>query len=119
VVSFEIVFVAVIATGFFGVAVGAIKTPVGVMVPVEDEPPSTPFTFHVRLTRDPLGPDAKNCTLSPAARSPVFGATVKFAGCRNWELLDDVFPDAQPDRIMPRTSNEQKTMEYRLDKSKE
>jgi hypothetical protein len=48
VVSFEIVFVAVIDTAPSGRDVGAVKAPEDVMVPVEDEPPSTPFTFHVR-----------------------------------------------------------------------
>jgi hypothetical protein len=60
VVSLEIVFVAVIETEFFGVVAGAVKIPEEVMVPVEDDPPTTPFTFHARLTSDPLLPEVEN-----------------------------------------------------------
>lgn len=112
-------FVAVIATGFFGADVGAVKTPDDVMVPVEDEPPSTPFTFHARFTRDPLLPDVENWMLCPEATSPAFGVTVKLGGCRKSELPDDVFPEAQPERTMPRTNNGQQTTKRCLDKTKE
>src|SRR5579863_156229 len=108
---------AVIDTELFGIVVGAVKAPEDVIVPVEGEPPATPFTFHVRLTRDPSPPDVVNCAVCPGARSPVFGVTVKLAGCRNSELLDDELPDAQPEMTAADIRNKPTTMERFQDRS--
>ena len=117
-VSLVVAFVAVIDTGFFGVVAGAVKTPEDVIVPVEAEPPATPFTCHVKLTRDTSLPVVRNCTLCPEARSPVLGVTLKLAGWKNLGLPDEEFPDAQPDRTMPRTKNRLKIVERCQDRYK-
>lgn len=110
-VSFETVFVAVMETELFGMDDGAVKVPEDVMVPVVDEPPSTPFTFHVKLTRDPSPPDVEKCAVCPGAKSPVFGVTLKLADCRNSELPDDEFPEAQPDTTVAKMTNKLTTVE--------
>jgi hypothetical protein len=111
VVALDRVFVAVIATAAEVIDVGAVKSPDAEIVPVEDEPPCTPFTFQTRLTRDPLPPVAKNCALCPASSSPVFGLTLKSAGCMKLELLLDELPDAQPDKNAIKINNWAKRME--------
>jgi hypothetical protein len=97
-VVFDRVFVAVIATGAEAIDAGAVYKPPAEIVPVEGEPPSTPFTFQTRLMRDPLLPVVTNCALCPASSSPVFGLTLKSTSCVKLELLLDELPDAQPDK---------------------
>jgi hypothetical protein len=98
VVALDRVFVAVIAAGAEVIDAGAVKSPDAEIVPVEGEPPCTPFTFQTKLTRDPLLPVVTNCALCPASSSPVFGLTLKSTGCMKLELLLDELPDAQPDK---------------------
>src|SRR5256885_16377164 len=73
--------VAFTVTGFdAGTVVGAVKSPVPLIVPVVELPPVTLFTCQVTAVLDVFATVAVNCWVKPTWTLGVFGLTVTVTG---------------------------------------
>jgi hypothetical protein len=73
--------IAFTVTGFdAGTVVGAVKSPVALIVPVVELPPVTLFTCHVTAVFDVFATVAVNCCVNPTWTLGVLGLTVTPTG---------------------------------------